>query len=224
MFSLTSLTDPGQNYFSISPEGPRKRRNGQDIPQVQGSLPILCKWHRDSHSSSRAQSAQAMRTSSRPCPRSRSDTSQLQGVEHVTLAIYFLLSFPSRLPDSRDHWVPALSPDQWVSFPSQPVSICTLHGSQNMTNQPDSLNSVVNAASPPQNGRLLLPLGTPWKKAGCWNWVSLQTARNSCCLQQTLSGWTLHIKEDPQWVSCLLFPLTHPGMYYQKLGPSLIKI
>lgn len=43
MFSLTSLTHPPQNYFSISPEGPRKRRNGQDNPQVQGSLLILCK-------------------------------------------------------------------------------------------------------------------------------------------------------------------------------------
>lgn len=221
MFSLTSLTDPAQNYFSIRPGGPRgmvKTTTGSGEPPrslqmarwqpqlIQGAIST---GHEDFL---------------RPMPLLPSDTSQLQGVEHVMLAIYFLLSFPSRLPDSRDHWVAALSPDQWVPLPSQPASICTLHGSQNMTNQPDSLNSAVNAASPPQNGRLLLPLGTPRKKAGCWNWVSLQTARNSCYLQQTLSGWTLHIKEDPQWVSCLLFPLTHPGMYYQKLSPSLIKI
>lgn len=47
----------------------------------------------------------------------------------------------ARLPDPRDHWVPGLSPDQRVLFPSQPVSICTHHGSLNMTNQPDSLTS-----------------------------------------------------------------------------------
>lgn len=76
---------------------------------------------RDSHSSSRAQSAQATRTSSRPCPRSQSDTWQLQGEEHVMLALIACSHLSARLPDPRDHWVPWLSPDQQVPFPSQPV-------------------------------------------------------------------------------------------------------
>lgn len=180
-----------------------------------GASLLLCMWHLDSHRSSRAKSARALSEDFLPPALPLTPCLKLgllfpagggRACGGWCLLPAVVLCLPDSLIRGTNGYLGSLQVSEsslaWLPRSQFQCVPFMVHETWPTNQAAGPLES--NEVSPPQDGRLLLPLGTPRKKAVCW--VSLQTTGNSGCLPQIPSGRTLHLKEDPQGVPCLLSP------------------
>lgn len=189
MFSLTSLTDPSQNYFSTNPKGPRKKKEWSIQPTGSGEPPHSLQaapWQRQLIQGAIHTGHEGFLPPmpSLPVWHFTDAGCRTCDVGYISPVV---LPLPDFLIQGTIGYLGFLQMSE-SSFPHSQFQSVSFMVRQTWPTNQTAWPLQRKEASTPQNGRLLLPLGTPRKKAGYWDWVSFQTARSPVACNRHYQG------------------------------------